>query len=240
MCEYSAIDGHPQPWHMVHLGSRAVGGAGLVIYRSHWQWKRAGEFRRATREFTWTRTWIRGGRSRRFIREHGAVPGMQLAHAGRKASTAAPWLGGKRYCGKDGGLGAGCAERDCDLTKAIRCRVSYHVSGNRRRWWRRFAKAAERALAAGFEVVEIHAAHGYLLHEFLSPLSQSTDGRIWRDASKIECAWRYAGRGSDSRSVAGTAAAVLPNFGDGLERRRMGLGAIDRAGEAAENSWEWI
>jgi|SRR5580765_6730949 len=168
MCEYSAVEGHPQPWHMVHLGSRAVGGAGLVFTEA------TGVEARGRISPSDTGIYLDAhvdswAPIARFIREHGAVPGVQLAHAGRKASTAAPWLGGKALLRKDGAW-------EPVAPSAIRFDEGYPMpreitSAEIDNVVTAFAKAAERALSAGFEVVEIHSAHGYLLHEFLSPLS---------------------------------------------------------------------
>lgn len=158
----------PTDWHLVHLGSRAVGGAGLVIQEATavspegrispqdagiWSDAHAEAYQRITK----------------FIKENGAIAGIQIAHAGRKASTAAPWDGGKKVDENSGGwqtvAPSAIAFADdypspremnaADIEKAIND----------------FAEAAKRAVKAGFEVIEIHAAHGYLLHEFLSPLS---------------------------------------------------------------------
>ncbi len=168
MCEYSAFDGHPQTWHLVHLGSRAVGGSGLVFTEATAVEERGrislgdtGIYLDAHVE-SWRPI-------AKFIREQGAAPGMQLAHAGRKASVMVPWLGGKPLEPKDGAwetvapsaiaFGAGYpAPRALAITEIVSLVKA-------------FAKGAARALEAGFEVLEIHAAHGYLLHEFLSPLS---------------------------------------------------------------------
>jgi len=173
MCEYSARDGHPQPWHMVHLGSRAVGGAGLVFTEATAVEERGrisaadtGIYQDAHVE-SWRPI-------ARFIREQGAVPGMQLAHAGRKASTGVPWMGGKPVKIGDGGwepLGPSALAFDqgYNVPHALTVSEIEEIVVA-------FRRAAERALAAGFEVVEIHGAHGYLLNEFLSPLSnQRTD-----------------------------------------------------------------
>jgi len=173
MCEYSAKDGHPQPWHFVHLGSRAIGGAALVFSEAsaveatgRISPQDAGIYLDAHVD-TWRPI-------AKFIREHGAVAGMQLAHAGRKGSTAAPWLGGKKVAISDGGWepvapSAIAFDPAYPMPRALTLFEIDSVVKN-------FVGAAERALAAGFEVVEIHAAHGYLLHEFLSPLSnQRTD-----------------------------------------------------------------
>jgi 2,4-dienoyl-CoA reductase-like NADH-dependent reductase (Old Yellow Enzyme family) len=170
MCEYSAKDGHPQAWHLVHLGSRAIGGAGLVFTEASAVEERgrissadAGIYDDAHIE-TW-RPIVE------FIREHGAVPGMQLAHAGRKASTAPPWTGGKPVLPQDGGwvpVGPSAVPFDAGYTAPLELSLAEisEIVGT-------FKKSAERARAAGFEVIEIHAAHGYLLHQFLSPLSNT-------------------------------------------------------------------
>lgn len=170
MCEYSAKDGHPQPWHMVHLGSRAVGGAGLVITEASAVEER-GRIS-AVDSGIYDDAHIASWRPiTEFVKGQGAVVGMQLAHAGRKASTAAPWTGGKPVNIADGGW-------EPVAPSAIPFDAGYNVPRALERDEIRevvatFRKAAERALAAGFEVIEIHAAHGYLIHEFLSPLSNS-------------------------------------------------------------------
>jgi 2,4-dienoyl-CoA reductase-like NADH-dependent reductase (Old Yellow Enzyme family) len=170
MCEYSAKGGHPQTWHLVHLGSRAIGGAGLVFTEASAVEERGrispadtGIYEDAHVE-SW-RPIVE------FIRAHGAVPGMQLAHAGRKASTMPPWTGGKPVSVEEGGwepVGPSALAFDAGYTVPHALSVSEieEVVGA-------FKKSAERALAAGFEVIEIHAAHGYLLHQFLSPLSNA-------------------------------------------------------------------
>jgi 2,4-dienoyl-CoA reductase-like NADH-dependent reductase (Old Yellow Enzyme family) len=170
MCEYSAKDGHPQAWHLVHLGSRAIGGAGLVFTEASAVEKRGrissadtGIYEDAHIE-SW-RPIVE------FIRSHGAVPGMQLAHAGRKASTMPPWTGGKPVSVQDGGwepVGPSALAFDAGYT--VPHALSVSEIGE---IVEAFKKSAERALAAGFEVIEIHAAHGYLLHQFLSPLSNT-------------------------------------------------------------------
>ena len=168
MCQYSSVDGMPTDWHLVHLGTRAVGGAGLVMVEATavspegrispddsgiWSDAHAEAFKRITK----------------FIKEQGAVAGIQLAHAGRKASTAPPWDGGSKIEVADGGwrVAAPSAIRFAETYPEPR-EMTYadieKVTDD-------FVAAAERAVDAGFEVIEIHAAHGYLLHEFLSPLS---------------------------------------------------------------------
>ena len=170
MCEYSAKDGHPQTWHLVHLGSRAIGGAALVFTEATAVEER-GRISSADTgiyEDAHVASWRPIAE---FIRSHGAVPGMQLAHAGRKASTAPPWTGGKPVSVLDGGwepVGPSALAFDAGYTVPRELSAA-EIAGI----VALFRKAAERALAAGFEVVEIHAAHGYLLHQFLSPLSNT-------------------------------------------------------------------
>jgi len=167
MCQYSAEDGIPDEWHLVHLGSRAVGGAGLVITE-------AASVSPAGRITPWdvgiwsaqqVEAWKPIAA---FIKAQGAVPGIQLAHAGRKAGCDKPWNGGKPLARDAGGwrthgpsdvpFGDYPAPRAMSAADLEACVADFHL-------------AADRALQAGFEVAEVHAAHGYLLHEFLSPLS---------------------------------------------------------------------
>jgi 2,4-dienoyl-CoA reductase-like NADH-dependent reductase (Old Yellow Enzyme family) len=168
MCQYSSTDGMPTDWHLVHLGSRAVGGAGLVIMEATavspegrispsdagiWSDAHAQSYKRITK----------------FIREQGAIAGIQIAHAGRKASTAEPWNGGKLVNEGDGGW-------ETVAPSAIAFSDDYPQPREMSkedigRATEDFVAAAQRAVDAGFEVIEIHAAHGYLFHEFLSPLS---------------------------------------------------------------------
>jgi 2,4-dienoyl-CoA reductase-like NADH-dependent reductase (Old Yellow Enzyme family) len=172
MCEYSARDGHPQPWHMVHLGSRAVGGAGLVMTEAS-----AVEARgRISAEDAgiYDDGHIASWRTiTEFVKGQGAVVGMQLAHAGRKASTAPPWGGGKPVPITVGGWqpvapSALPFDAGYNVPRALELDEIRGVASA-------FQQAAERALAAGFQVIEIHAAHGYLIHEFLSPLTNSRE-----------------------------------------------------------------
>lgn len=167
MCEYSAVDGHPQPWHMVHLGSRAVGGAALVIAEATSVEERGRISLADTGIYldSHVDSWkpIAG-----FIREQGAVAGIQLAHAGRKASTDLPWLGGKPLASNAGAwrtVSSSAVPFDQGYSTPKELSVE-EIKGI----VHAFALSARRALAAGFQVVEIHSAHGYLLHQFLSPL----------------------------------------------------------------------
>lgn len=168
MCQYSAVDGFADDWHLVHLGSRAVGGAGLIISEAMavspegrisagdlgiWSDEHIPPLRRITN----------------FIHAQGSVAGVQLAHAGYKASSATPWQGG-RYVSKEAG-------------GWIPVSPSATLLGDKKTYSQElttegieqvildFEKAAQRAIEAGFKVIEIHAAHGYLLNEFLSPVA---------------------------------------------------------------------
>lgn len=167
MCQYSSHDGLPADWHLVHLGSRAVGGAGLVVVEATavspegrispddsgiWSDVHAEAFVPITR----------------FIREQGSVAGIQLAHAGRKGSCTPPWLGGGplglEACGWQP-LAPSAVHFDVGhpVPRALTLDELDEIEGQ-------FRAAARRAVLAGFQVVELHMAHGYLLHEFLSPL----------------------------------------------------------------------
>jgi 2,4-dienoyl-CoA reductase-like NADH-dependent reductase (Old Yellow Enzyme family) len=169
MCQYSSVDGFASDWHLVHLGSRAVGGAGLVMMEAT-----AVEARgRITPgdHGIWKDDHIAMlARIASFIKQHGAVAGIQIAHAGRKASCHVPWeKNGAPIPVEAGGwetvAPSAIPFRETDpVPKALdHAGIRGIVDG--------FTQAARRALAAGFEVLELHCAHGYLAHEFLSPLA---------------------------------------------------------------------
>lgn len=169
MCQYSAVDGVVNDWHRVHLGSRAIGGAGLVIAEAAAVEAR-GRITSADAGIYNDEQVAAWAPITRFIREAGAVPGVQLAHAGRKASTSLPWRGNARVAPEDGGWS------DVVAPSAIAFSETYPLPqattlAEIQALPTLFADAAKRAFAAGFELIELHAAHGYLLHQFLSPLS---------------------------------------------------------------------
>ena len=178
MCQYSAEDGLPTDWHFVHLGSRAVGGAGLVMVEAT---AVSPEGRISPGD---TGIWSDAHRDAfarvaGFVEAHGAVAGMQIAHAGRKASTEVPWRGGKPIALDSGGWEtlAPSAVPFREGDPAPRAMTLDDVA----RVVEEFATAARRAVDAGFRVVEIHMAHGYLAHEFLSPLSNLRDDEYGGD-----------------------------------------------------------
>ncbi|GGA06141.1 NADH:flavin oxidoreductase/NADH oxidase [Dyella caseinilytica] len=168
MCQYSATDGVPDQWHFVHLGSRAVGGAGAVIAEAT---AVSPEGRISGRDTgIWNDAQIEAWRPiTAFIAEHGAVPGVQLAHAGRKASVWRPWEGGHALPADKGAWqtvapSAIPFDKDWHVPQALDAEGIRKVIAD-------FRTAAVRAQKAGFKLIELHAAHGYLLHQFLSPLS---------------------------------------------------------------------
>ena len=172
MCQYSAVDGLPNQWHVVHLGSRAVGGAGLVVVEAAavaaearissadigiWNDEQAEAFRPITA----------------FMKAQGAVPAIQLAHAGRKGSTQVPWAGRKAVAERDGGWrpvapSAIPFKDDYPMPRPMTAEDIAQVLDQ-------YAAAARRCERAGFEVLELHMGHGYLVHQFLSPLANRRD-----------------------------------------------------------------
>lgn len=172
MCQYSSVDGRPTDWHLVHLGSLARGGAGLVMAEATavtadgrispqdaglWNDEQAADYRRITE----------------FVRAQGAVPGIQLSHAGRKASTKAPWRGGGPEEAAQAWQTVSASAAPYADWPAPRELGIDDIAALTQDW----VDATRRSDAAGYDVIEIHAAHGYLLHQFLSPLSnRRTDG----------------------------------------------------------------
>lgn len=168
MCQYSSVDGIPNDWHFVHLGSRAVGGAGLIITEATavapegritpddngiWNDEQVSAFKRITE----------------FIKAHNCVPGIQIAHAGRKASTFSPWKGNGEVTPDNGGWqtvapSAVAFSKNYPAPKELSKEEIKKVVAQ-------FKEAAQRSLNAGFTIIEIHMAHGYLIHQFLSPIS---------------------------------------------------------------------
>lgn len=169
MCQYSSDDGYANDWHFVHLGSRAVGGAAMVMAEAA---AVLPEGRISPQDLG---IWSDGhiamlSRIFRFIEEHGAVPAMQLAHAGRKASTEVPWKGMQPLAESEGGWRPIFAPSPVPFAENYAVPQMLDERGIAR-VVEAFAAAARRALEAGAKLIEIHSAHGYLLHEFLSPLS---------------------------------------------------------------------
>lgn len=167
MCQYSSIDGFANDWHLVHLGSRAVGGAGLVIMEATAVLPE-GRISPADQGI-WKDEHVDFlSHIARFLREQGAVAGIQLAHAGRKASTRPPWEGGGFIPPAAGGWipvapsAIPFRSEDPAPQELSKSEIAGVVAA--------FIEGARRALRAGFQVIEIHGAHGYLIHEFLSPL----------------------------------------------------------------------
>ncbi len=167
MCEYSCEDGVPNDWHLVHLGSRAVGGCGLVITEAA---SVSPEGRITPWDAgIWSAAQVEAWKPIvKFIRDQGALTGIQIAHAGRKASCDKPWNGGKPLAqGAGGWKTLGPSEIAFGDYPAPRAMTPADLEA----CVAAFRHSAGLALQAGFEVAEVHAAHGYLLHEFLSPLS---------------------------------------------------------------------
>jgi 2,4-dienoyl-CoA reductase-like NADH-dependent reductase (Old Yellow Enzyme family) len=169
MCQYSSTDGFASDWHLVHLGARAVGGAGLVLTEAT---AVTPQGRISPRDLgIWTDEHLDGlSRIARFLKEQGAATGVQLAHAGRKASHAPPFEGGHRLLPEEGGWREVYAPSPVSHRDGAPAPVELslaEIAGV----VEAFARGAARAVEAGFESVELHFAHGYLVHEFLSGLA---------------------------------------------------------------------
>jgi 2,4-dienoyl-CoA reductase-like NADH-dependent reductase (Old Yellow Enzyme family) len=168
MCQYSSIDGFANDWHLVHLGSRAIGGAGIVMTEAT---SVSLEGRISPSDLgIWKDDHIENLKKiTSFILQHSAAPGIQLAHAGRKASHAEPWNGNKLVALSHGGWKTLAPSSipfssETDIPESLTKQGISKVVED-------FKMAAKRAFTAGFKIIEIHAAHGYLINEFLSPLS---------------------------------------------------------------------
>lgn len=170
MCQYSCVDGMANDWHFVHLGSRAVGGASIVMVEATAVEQR-GQISREDMGLWKDQQIDPLQRISRFTKSAGAVPAIQLAHAGRKASTDVPWRGGKPL---DGSNGAWKPVAPSALAFTSNHQIPAELSREEiQSIVAAFAAATQRAITAGFELLEIHSAHGYLSHEFLSPLSNT-------------------------------------------------------------------
>ena len=176
MCQYSAKDGVANDWHRVHMGSLAVGGSGLIIAEASAVTPEgritpgcAGIWNDEQVEALLPIT--------RFMELHGAVPGMQIAHAGRKASAAIPWEGGQHLKNEEGGwdiIGPSDQPFDDDGVRLWKTPKQMSVT-DIMETQEAFVAAAKRSLAAGYKLLEVHGAHGYLLHSFFSPLVNHRD-----------------------------------------------------------------
>ena len=219
MCQYSSTDGFADDWHLVHLGSRAVGGAGLVHTEATAVEERgrisAGDLGIYRDEHVPPLA-----RIVRFLHAQGAAAGIQLAHAGRKASTARPWEGGKPVDPPEGW-------RPIVAPSALPFDAGYQTpvaldAAEIADVIAAFATAARRALSAGFDLIEIHAAHGYLIHEFLSPIANRRDDQ-WGGSFDNRTRFLTRDRARHPRGLAGSPAADGAPLDHRLAGRR-GLG----------------
>ena len=174
MCQYSAVEGMANDWHLVHLGSRAAGGVSLVMVEAT-AVTRDGRISPGDMGI-WSDEHIEPlARIARFVESQGAVPSIQLAHAGRKASCDLPWRGGAPLAPEEGGWRPVYGPSPLPFDEGSPVPTPLDMAGIDAIVGA-FEAAARRAIKAGFKLLEIHSAHGYLLHEFLSPLSnQRTD-----------------------------------------------------------------
>ncbi len=225
MCQYSSTDGFANDWHLVHLGSRAVGGASLIFTEAC---AVSPEGRISPQDLgIWKDDHIAFlSRITQFLLGQGTVPGIQLAHAGRKASTPRPWEPGGFVPESQGGWKP-VAPSAIPFSDTYAKPAALDAAGIQK-VIKDFTAAAARALQAGFKVIEIHSAHGYLLHEFLSPLAnQRTDSyggsfenrtRLLREVvTAVRRVWPVG------------YPSVRPHLRQRLGSRRLGPRAIRRA-----------
>jgi 2,4-dienoyl-CoA reductase-like NADH-dependent reductase (Old Yellow Enzyme family) len=175
MCQYSSTEGLANDWHLVHLGSRAVGGVGLVIVEAT-AVTRDGRISPADMGIWDDRHIEPLARIARFLRSQGAVAGIQLAHAGRKASCEVPWKGGRSLKSPEEGGWTVVGPSPIPFSEGDPVPIPLDEAGIDG-IVAAFEDGARRAIAAGFQLIEIHSAHGYLLHEFLSPVSNHRTDR---------------------------------------------------------------
>ena len=236
MHQYSAVEGFATDWHLVNAGKYAQGGAGLVIMES----TKVARNGCGTVGDTglWNDTFIPNlARCAAFIRAHGAVPGIQLGHSGRKARLTRPWEGGKPLRGDepeifdwDGWeLVAPSAVPHTEKSPTPRALSHNEVRDLAVKW----GEAAARADRAGFDVLEIHGAHGYLIHQFLSPVANIRTDRVWRLRTQPHAVCDRGCR-MRARGLACGQAAVHAPFLRG--RRRLGTGRERSAGPAAQGA----
>jgi 2,4-dienoyl-CoA reductase-like NADH-dependent reductase (Old Yellow Enzyme family) len=200
MCQYSAVDGRAGDWHLVHYGGFAAGGAALVVFEASAVEAR-GRISPADLGI-WDDAQVEPlARVARFVESQGAVPALQLAHAGRKASVRVPWEQGGAPLGPDAGGWAVVGPSALPFADGHPTPAPLDEAGLRgvvAAW----GVAARRAMAAGFKAVEVHAAHGYLLHQFLSPLSNHRTDGYGGD---------FAGRTRLAREVVAAVRGVVPD-----------------------------
>ena len=217
MCQYSSHDGFANDWHLVHLGSRAQGGAGLVTLEAS---AVLPEGRISSADLgIWKDAHIpQLQRIARFIQSQGVRAGIQLAHAGRKGGMTPPFGGERQLLPEEGGWqpvapSSIAFSSNYAVPKAL---DDAGIAGV----VRAFADATQRTLAAGFDCVEIHAAHGYLIHQFLSPLAnQRTDAYGGSFQNRTRLALEVVERGA--RCLARPPALVCPHLRHGLGGRRL-------------------
>ena len=222
MCQYSAVDGLPNDWHIQHYGSRAVGGAGLLITEATGVLPEGRISPQDTglwndeQQAVWARI-------AKFIDSQGCVPGIQLAHAGRKASCSQPWRGGNQVSAQEGGwtpvAPSAVPFKDSDLAPhELSVEEITALRGA-------FVSSTQRAIAAGFRVIELHFAHGYLVHEFLSPLSNKRTDAYGGD---------FAGRARLSLEITADVRTAMPDDLPLFVR----ISASDWVADSPSGSWD--